>query len=155
LEKELSLITDKIENSRKDVVKCFERLHGFSMPKRFLVPKMVVQLSNPIPEFKIMRSKNSDEVQLGYFNIHWKNVVTGVNEKINEERKRKSEGEEEGKIYWKYFQELVISDSEESIKSCLDLLPIPSFIVGNNGSDKNYLITPFCWNGENSCPIEN
>lgn len=130
LEEELSMKIDRIDQTRMVVIDLFELVHGFPMPSRYLEPAMTVQLACSIPEFKITRPKPDDEVQLGYFIVHWTNIRG-----------------------WKYFQELVISDSEESIRSCLDLIPIPQDL--DNQLASSYWITDFRWYGVDACPVEN
>jgi hypothetical protein len=130
LKEDAEFIAKKFNKSRENILSLFENLHGFSIPKIHSVSEMSLPQSNCIPEFKIMRSNSTDEVQLGYFIIHWS---------CDNDCK-------ENTINWKYFQEIVISDSEESVKQCLDLLPLHNI---------TYQIKGFYWNGENSCPIEN
>lgn len=129
LEEELGLKVEQIEHARVKVIELFELLHGFSMPARYLKPSMTVQLACTIPEFKINRPKPEDEVRMSYFLIHWQNIPG-----------------------WKYYQELVLSDSEESIRACIKLYP--PLQDEYNRLPPNYDIVPLMWYGPQSCPIE-
>lgn len=155
-------LVEQAKKTRKEIVSLFKLNHGIPMPDCYLEKSLSVQMSTPLPEFLVTRPVGVSELE----------ETSGAKEKnkdsstINDDDDASSTTDiskafPKLKLFiihwadipgWKCFQELVASDSEESITACINLTPMPQDIY--NRRAPSYWIKPLEWHGPNACPID-